>query len=798
MFTVIIPTMWKVPHITEKLLNLLENNTLVSEVLVIVNSPDVKIPNKYTKVSVLNEGRPNLGVNPSWNLGVLIASNEYLCLLNDDIIPDNALFYKIEDKYSDLSVNLIGFCPGESAFNQPIITDGSINIIKHTNEHNYGFGSLFFIRRSKWIHIPEVLKTYFGDDFIYNLAKKRQEDIYLITNMNFEGTFAATTKEFLSDLEVEKVLFNKFNPLNWSNSYNIQEELRNAYLVSSDINEHIATLHDLANECASITEFGVRSGVSTRAFLASRADVVISYDIEHNDYVQQLFLQDRRGVNAYYTIRNTNNASALMTDLLFIDSEHTATQLLKDLSFSFLAKKYIVLHDTTTYFSNLMPTLLDFIKTNNNWVMDKVYSNNNGLIVLKNIENIKSILIAVPTNNNILPETVKSLMNLTIPSNYKVQFEYFYGYKIDQVRNLIAEWGKNFDYTLCVDSDIVLPKDALVRLLATGKDIVGGIYSQRLPERKLEVYYITQSGGFNNIPYWDIKNKGLVEVGAIGFGCVLISKAAFNKIAYPHFVYTDAIDHKYTISEDIYFCKKARDFGFSIWALSDMVLPHIGKEVYLPVDASSSYITDVHNTDLLPIEHVSYLYNLNIEPKVIWDIGSCVQHWYRHAVKKWPASSFICIEPNSDVEYLYKDKPVEFFNIALSDEIKKVPYYKIPFNLGGNSIYKENTSAYQGVEPITLETSTVDVLVHNYGLKPPELIKLDVQGSELDILRGAINCLRTSIKDIIVEGQHEEYNIGAPKFNEIKNFLEENGFILVQKICGTKVDADYHFTKKEI
>lgn len=794
MFTVIIPTMWKVPHITTKLLELLQGIELVGEILLIANSPEVNITN-HTKITILNEGRPNLGVNPSWNLGALWASNDYLCILNDDIIPDINIFSVVKDKYREKSINLIGFCPGEPDFDQPAITDGAINIIKHTNEHNYGFGSMFFIRRSTWVHIPETLKTYFGDDFIYNLAKKRQEDIYLITNMKFEGTFAATTKDFLDNLAVEQEIFKKFNPLTWSGSYNIQQELKYAYLATSDINEHVTKLNELANECSVVTEFGVRDGVSTRAFLASSAKVVISYDIISNDYVQHLFLQDSRQVNAYYGIRNSLNAAYLQTDMLFIDSEHTAQHLEKELEFSILVNKYIVIHDTTSYYKTLLPVVLNFINNNKDWIISELYSNNNGLIVLKRINKKKNILVAVPTNNNITTDTFKSIANLRVPDNYTLRVEYFYGYKIDQVRNLIADWGKKYDYTLCIDSDIVVPEDALIRLLAADKDIVGGIYSQRLPDRKLEVYYITDSGGFNNIPYWHIKDKSLVEVGAIGFGCVLIKKRVFDTIPYPHFVYLDALDHKNTISEDIYFCKKARDYGFSTWALADLVLPHIGKEQYLPIDASVEYVKDVYNSDLLPIEHVSYLYNMEASPKVIWDIGSCVQHWTRHAVKKWSSSTILCFDPNTDVIPLYNEVPL--YNIALSNAIKTVPYYKVPFNLGGNSIYKENTDVFASATAVEITTNTIDNLVKE-GLPSPELLKIDVQGSELDVLKGAHLALSTTITDIIIEAQHKEYNIGAPKFTDIEQFLTSYNFVLVSKISSTNVDADYHFTKKVI
>ena len=79
-------------------------------------------------------------------------------------------------------------------------------------------------------------------------------------------------------------------------------------------------------------------------------------------------------------------------------------------------------------------------------------------------------------------------------------------------------------------------------------------------------------------------------------------------------------------------------------------------------------------------------------------------------------------------------------------------------------------------------------------LPKPDLIKIDVQGAELDILRGGKECLANA-KDVILEAQHVDYNIGAPKFEEVIDFMKENGFDLVARFCYTDVDADYHFKR---
>ena len=195
----------------------------------------------------------------------------------------------------------------------------------------------------------------------------------------------------------------------------------------------------------------------------------------------------------------------------------------------------------------------------------------------------KTVLIAIPTAKYIEPETFKSIYDLDIPPNVDVSFQYFFGYQIDQIRNLIAHWAVHFDYLFSVDSDIVLPANTLTKFFNHNVDMVSGVYIQRKPNTEiLEIYKHNSQGGVSNVSMQDITPYGLHEIDACGFGCVLIKSDVIKKIQYPQFVYTSAVDHAGTISEDIYFCKKAKDQGVKIHVDSTVVCNHIGSTIYRP------------------------------------------------------------------------------------------------------------------------------------------------------------------------------------------------------------------------
>lgn len=183
----------------------------------------------------------------------------------------------------------------------------------------------------------------------------------------------------------------------------IKKNFELAISTPSDINEHINTLYNLAKECNHITEMGVRNVVSTWAFMLRNPETLIGIDLYNNMSVSNAELiypkwQFKRADTTKITIDET--------DLLFIDTLHIYSQLKKELILhANKVKKYIVLHDTTTYGfideptswqtpeimenykldekKGLQPAIIEFLNDNPEWILYKEYTNNNGLTILK-------------------------------------------------------------------------------------------------------------------------------------------------------------------------------------------------------------------------------------------------------------------------------------------------------------------------------------------------------------------------------------------------------------------------------
>lgn len=161
----------------------------------------------------------------------------------------------------------------------------------------------------------------------------------------------------------------------------------------SDIAFHLPMLRELAEECDSVLEFGVRLGESTMAFAQSVKHLLISVDINYSDLPLVAQVAKNRGIDWDFIVSSSLELQPKFeVDMLFIDSLHTYDQLNAELSlFGNNAKKYIGMHDTELFGevgeNDKMPGLLHaiykFLNNNPQWKMKYQTAENNGLTILE-------------------------------------------------------------------------------------------------------------------------------------------------------------------------------------------------------------------------------------------------------------------------------------------------------------------------------------------------------------------------------------------------------------------------------
>lgn len=160
--------------------------------------------------------------------------------------------------------------------------------------------------------------------------------------------------------------------------------------VHTDISEHLPTLKEYAKD-HHVTEFGVRDGVSTVALLAGRPKKLISYDINPCRNIHELI--ELSPVPFEFHEQNVLLAHIEKTDVLFIDSYHTQSQLTYELErHAKQVREYILLHDTESYGMRgedgglgILAALGRFLLDHPEWRVKKHFPNNNGLSIIERI-----------------------------------------------------------------------------------------------------------------------------------------------------------------------------------------------------------------------------------------------------------------------------------------------------------------------------------------------------------------------------------------------------------------------------
>ena len=161
----------------------------------------------------------------------------------------------------------------------------------------------------------------------------------------------------------------------------------------------------------------------------------------------------------------------------------------------------------------------------------------------------------------------------------------------------------------------------------------------------------------------------------------------------------------------------------------------------------------------------------NVKLDHVLDIGAHQGLWTKKFKEHYPDSKVLMIEANEEhIDSLIRVGP--YVTALVGKENKEVDYYvcEDKKNTYGNGMYKENTNVpFQCVKK---KCVTLDFLLPDQKF---DLIKIDVQGAELDIIQGSPTIIHHA-KYLWLELQPHNYNIGAPSAGKVIGYLNQIGF----------------------
>ena len=216
MITVIIPTLW-LSDVFDQSITSLNNLEIIKDIIVIDNCAadrnlnfekfgDKQCSNQitdygvfaieqYGKIRVVVP-KENLYVSKSWNIGAYLSSQQYLCILNDDVVLPDSLFDFVV-RHMSSQVGIIGL-------HADCFKNESNNLsISPVRTRPNGFGCCMFIERYKYVPIPESIQIWYNDDYLFSKIPGIQ---YSLTELKVSGSISKTVNNTTRQEEIKKII----------------------------------------------------------------------------------------------------------------------------------------------------------------------------------------------------------------------------------------------------------------------------------------------------------------------------------------------------------------------------------------------------------------------------------------------------------------------------------------------------------------------------------------------------------------------------------------------------------------
>lgn len=182
------------------------------------------------------------------------------------------------------------------------------------------------------------------------------------------------------------------------------------------------------------------------------------------------------------------------------------------------------------------------------------------------------------------------------------------------------------------------------------------------------------------------------------------------------------------------------------------------------------------------LEHMA---NLGFQPRTVVDVGAAEGTWSRMAARLWPNASLIGFEPNrrneAELERARRELPAFSYHLCF---LGAVP---------GPVTYADRgtqTSLYADVPGTDVaEMRTLDGCFEEGLFPQPQLLKLDVQGYELQVLEGAQRVL-SGCEAVLAEVSFYRFHPEMPTADEVIAYLKERGFVIYDTMGLLRLPED--------
>ncbi|MFE3846672.1 FkbM family methyltransferase [Flavobacterium sp. LB3P45] len=194
-------------------------------------------------------------------------------------------------------------------------------------------------------------------------------------------------------------------------------------------------------------------------------------------------------------------------------------------------------------------------------------------------------------------------------------------------------------------------------------------------------------------------------------------------------------------------------------------------------------LVNTNNKDFLLFNFYTTLKKFNFYPKHIVDIGANHGTWTRETLQYFPDAYYTLVEPqhwlkDSFQDILETNPKVQFYPVGVGEQEGAFQFTIVDRDDSCSFRYTKKEAKAAGFEQIEIPVVTLNGLLLNSDLPIPDIIKIDAEGLDIEVLKGASNFLGKTEIFMVEAGVVNK--LFDNSFLKLITFMDENGYRLFE------------------
>lgn len=199
------------------------------------------------------------------------------------------------------------------------------------------------------------------------------------------------------------------------------------------------------------------------------------------------------------------------------------------------------------------------------------------------------------------------------------------------------------------------------------------------------------------------------------------------------------------------------------------------------VNANSLPPLNTNNKEYLLFNFYDTLKKMGFTPRHIVDVGANHGTWTREALRYFPEAHYTLLEPQNWLKKFFQDildanSKVQFYPVGAGEKEGSFQFTIVDRDDSCSFRYSQEEAKAAGFEQMEIPVVTLNDLLSNSELPVPDIIKIDAEGLDIAVLKGASNFFgKTEIFMVEAGVVNKSFD---NSFLKLINFMDEKDYRL--------------------